>query len=266
MTRPVIGVTGPDRGGTIAWWFTAWAIWRAGGRPRRIRPGSAVPVDRLDGLIVGGGADVGEPNEIDFETAARPLGFWRRWIGGLIWMLRLLFRRRRGGRDDTARDVLEFRLVAEARRDGTPMLGICRGAQLINMAFGGTLQRDLSDFYEERPNPRSVLPTKDVVIEPSSRLAGILDAATCRVNALHSHAVDAVGDGLRAVARERNGVTQGIEAVHEPWVIGVQWHPEYLPHVKRQRRLFAALIERAATVHARLEDASIRPPVKTENR
>lgn len=247
MKRPIVGVTGPDRGGAIAWWFTAWAVRRAGGRPRRIRPGRPVPVERVDALIVGGGADVGEPEELDYDVVAQRFPFWRRLLGAIIWVLRVLFRirRRRGSREDAARDALEFRLVREALERQAPIMGICRGAQLVNLSFGGTLHRDLSDFYEERPNPRSVFPTKDVVIDPGTRLAEILETESCRVNALHSHAVDEVGPGLRVVARETNGVSQAIESIGSPWIIGVQWHPEYLPHIPRQRRLFRALIEQA---------------------
>jgi putative glutamine amidotransferase len=245
LSRPVIGVTGPDRGGLAAWIFSWWAVRRAGGKARWIRPGKPTPVERLDGLIIGGGADVGEPDSFDGEVEIRKLTVSRWLVGVVIWLLRILVRRSRGARDDAARDQLEFRLVEEAKASGIPMLGICRGAQLINRAFGGTLNRDLSDFYEERPNPRSVFPSKDIMVEPGSRLARVLEAEACRVNALHTHAVDEVGEGLRIVAREPNGVVQAIEGVGAPWVLGVQWHPEYLPRSARQRRIFEALVAQA---------------------
>lgn len=244
--RPTIGVTGPDRGGLAAWLLTAWAIRRAGGRPRRIRPARPVSVDALQGLIIGGGADVGDPAELDYGVVVEPLT-WRRRIGGvLIWLFRLLFRLRRGSSDDPARDQLEYQLVEGARAAGLPLLGICRGAQLINRAFGGTLHRDLSDFYVEKPNPRSVFPTKTVDIEPRSRLAQVLMTESCRVNSLHGQAVDRVGHTLRVVAREPNGLTQAFEGTSAEWVLGVQWHPEYLPQSPRQRRIFEALVRNAA--------------------
>jgi len=271
LKRPVIGVTGPDRGGLAAWLFSWWAVRRAGGRARWIRPGKPTPLERLDGLIIGGGADVGDPDNFDNMSKPRKLTFGRWLVGVAIWLLRILFRRSRGSRDDGARDRLEFALVEAAREEGIPMLGICRGAQLINRAFGGTLNRDLSDFYEERPNPRSVFPSKDVLIEPGSRLALVLDTEACRVNALHAHAVDEVGAGLRVVAREENGVVQAIEATGDDWILGVQWHPEYLPQSPRQRRIFEALVararkaERSSTESAQPARASA-PPLRTGSR
>jgi len=130
------------------------------------------------------------------------------------------------------------------------MLGICRGAQLLNRAFGGTVATDLSSFYEERPNRRSAFPAKEVELAPDSRLASILGPEPCRVNALHRHAVDRVGEELRIVARESNGVVQAIEGAGPAWVVGVQWHPEYLPQIPRQQRLFEALVRAAATERA----------------
>ncbi|MDX1626249.1 MAG: gamma-glutamyl-gamma-aminobutyrate hydrolase family protein [Wenzhouxiangellaceae bacterium] len=254
MSRPVVGVTGPDAGGQAAWWFTALAVRLAGGRPRRIQPKRPRPLSELDALIIGGGADVspslyGQQRPLPMrELADRGASGWRRALGYLLfplfWLIRRLFTKSTGGLDP-ARDQLEEALIREALEAGTPMLGICRGMQLINVVAGGTLLQSLEGFYDEVPAIRSVLPRKKIRLEPGSRLQAILGCDRCRVNALHSQAIDRFGRSLRAVARERTGVVQGIEAAGPQWLIGVQWHPEYLPQRAEQRALFRDLVRQA---------------------
>jgi len=125
------------------------------------------------------------------------------------------------------------------------VLGICRGAQLLAVHLGGRLAQDLTEFYTERPNPRSPLPTKTVRLEPGTRLRRILDADRCTVNALHSQAIVDPGPRLRVTAVEDNGVIQAVESIGREFLVGVQWHPEYLPQVARQQRLFKALVHHA---------------------
>ncbi|MEX0914654.1 MAG: gamma-glutamyl-gamma-aminobutyrate hydrolase family protein, partial [Wenzhouxiangellaceae bacterium] len=231
--RPKIGVTGPDRGGLAAWMFTALAVWRTGGRPLRIRPGHRVAFERLDGLIIGGGADVSptlydEPRHLPVREMNDPGMFgWRRALGfilfPLVWLLRRLLTKKRGGLDP-ARDELEHALIGQAIGKRMPMLGICRGMQLINVALDGTLHQSLEGFYDEYPAIRSVLPRKKVELKSGSRLQRIVGCSDCRVNALHRQAIDRLGHGLVAVAREPNGVVQGFEAAAgDRWLIGVQW-------------------------------------------
>lgn len=253
--RPRIGVTGPDHGGAAAWFFCALAVWRAGGRPLRIRPSRKTSIEQVDGLIIGGGADVspalyGERRHLPMRELSDPgaLG-WRRAVGfvlfPLLWLLRRLLTKERGGLDP-ARDELEHDLIGKAIERRLPMLGICRGMQLINVALGGTLHQSLEGFYDEYPAIRSVLPRKRVELKPGSRLAQIIGTRHAQVNALHHQAIDRLGEGLDAVAREANGVLQGFEAAGDRWLIGVQWHPEYLPQRHDQCALFEALVQRAA--------------------
>jgi len=253
--RPRVGVTGPDRGGAAAWFFSALAVRRSGGRPLRIRPSQKVSIDQLDGLIIGGGADVspalyGERRHLPMRelSDSDALG-WRRALGfvlfPLLWLLRLLLTKKRGGLDP-ARDELEHDLIGQAIERRLPMLGICRGMQLINVALGGSLHQSLEGFYDEYPAIRSVLPRKRVELKPDSMLQQIIGTQDVLVNALHRQAIDRLGEGLDAVAREANGVLQGFEAAGDRWLIGVQWHPEYLPQRPDQRALFEALVGRAA--------------------
>lgn len=255
-TKPLIGVTGPDKGGLAAWWFTWLAIWRAGGRAIRITPKRPCSIARLDGLIIGGGADVdptlyGEANDEPLESLKEESRTVGRWLLSVL-LFPLIYVVRRvlstmtnpaGG--DPDRDELESMLIREAMQRGLPVLGICRGAQLINVIAGGSLHRDLADFYAEAPQLTTVWPAKHIEIEPDSNLARVLGCTRCRVNSLHSQAVNDLADGMRIVAREPNGVVQAIEHCELAFAIGVQWHPEYLPQRRDQQGLFAALVEQA---------------------
>ena len=255
-SKPLIGVTGPDQGGRAAWWATRWLLKRAGARACWITPSRQRNVGELDGLVIGGGADI-EPKlygqqrmEEVFEAARERQTLHRKLVILLLFPLIYLMRRLLSGhtaaKEDSARDELELGLIRKGLDDGMPMLGICRGAQLINVALGGSLHQALTDFYTETPQIRSVLPRKEVKLEPDSRLVSILDCNPCRVNALHSQAIDEPGEGLRIVAREPNGVTQAVEHKDHPFVIGVQWHPEFMPQSEGQFGLFIALTEAAA--------------------
>ena len=253
--RPRIGVTGPDRGGLSAWLFTAWAVRRAGGQPVRIRPAKPQGLQEVDGLIIGGGADV-SPDLYGAESMPkleslqdRGLLGWRRLAGIVLFLLlfvirRLLVTKTSGLNAD--RDALEQELIAAAMAAKVPILGICRGMQLLNVVAGGTLHQDIEGFYEEQPAIRSVLPRKRIEIEPESRLAHILVATRLRVNALHSQAIAQLGESMQISACESSGVVQAIEHNGPDFALGVQWHPEYLPQRPEQRALFRALIRAAA--------------------
>jgi putative glutamine amidotransferase len=150
---------------------------------------------------------------------------------------------------DAPRDAWELALVEAAGGAGLPMLGICRGAQLLNVSAGGTLLQHLPALSDElhRVAAHDREPVHAVVIEPASRLADITGGGPIGVNSLHHQAVDRVGAGLRAVAWSPEGFVEAIEAVDAPQV-GVQWHPELLtgrgPHARLFAWLVAAALER----------------------
>lgn len=217
--RPLIGVTTSDRKSQLAWFFDWLAVWRNGGRAVRLSPGRSNDPDRLDGLIIGGGDDI-EAHLYD----------------GVLQM---------DVRVDPARDRLELSLLERLAPEGKPVLGICRGSQMINIFLGGSLHQDIHMVYEHTPRLRTVLPRKTVIIEAGSKLGHIMGIGECRVNSLHHQSVDRLGEGLRIVAHEASGVVQGVERPDHPFMIGVQWHPEFLVFTRAQQRLFRALIAAA---------------------
>ncbi|WP_251978919.1 gamma-glutamyl-gamma-aminobutyrate hydrolase family protein [Salinicola avicenniae] len=222
--RPLIGITTSDHKSRLAWWCDWLSVWRAGGRPLRISP-SRPPNRQLDALIIGGGDDIGA----------------HRYGGEVQLDVRL----------DPARDELELSLLADNLPRDIPILGICRGAQMINIHYGGTLIGDIRTTYSHIRNRRTVLPRKRVEIAPYSRLAEILNRRYCQVNSLHHQAVDHTGEGLDVVARDRDQLVQAIESASHPFLIGVQWHPEFLLFSRSQQRLIRALVTAARNARAK---------------
>ena len=220
-TKPLIGVTGPDEGGAAAWWFCRLAVCRAGGRAVRISPSKPVAIDSLDGIVMGGGADVDpalygkKKIELAMEVIRkkRSLAYTatRIFFYPLIYFARKLASSKTAPEGDEKRDALEYRLIEKALEKGIPILGICRGAQLINVVSGGTLYQDLSQFYLETPQYHSVFPRKTVMLLPGSRLSRICKSRRMRVNALHRQAIDRTGKNIRIAGAEPNGVVQAIE-------------------------------------------------------
>lgn len=259
-TKPIVGVTGPKKGGTSAWWFTRFSVWMQGAEAVRITPGQGAHQKKrydLDALILGGGADIhpdryGQPFEEEEHaefTKPKPSSL-RQWLirafsflfYPFLFLIRKLFSVPVPA-TDTERDELELGLLEEALDKNIPILGICRGAQLINVKMGGTLYRDIGGFYGEIPRIHSIWPRKRIRIDPESRLGEIIGKDRISVNALHRQAVEQLGDPLKVAAKEENGIIQAIELRDYPFLIGVQWHPEYMPQSFRQRRLFKSLVE-----------------------
>lgn len=231
MTRPLIGVTTSRRGGWRSYLMHRLALFRVGARSVRLIPGEPLPEEPLQGLIIGGGDDIGA--EI--------------YGGKVLPDVRI----------DPDRDKMELTLLKAALPAQLPVLGICRGSQMINVALGGTLHTDIYEVYVQAPKMRTVLPKKRVSIERDSRLDGILHCNPCLVNALHHQSVDRLGDGLKIAARDEIGIVQAIENEKAPFLIGVQWHPELLVWKKPQQRLFAALVRAAENVTAPLGVAAL---------
>jgi putative glutamine amidotransferase len=146
-------------------------------------------------------------------------------------------------------DAFEVALARRADRLGIPILGICRGAQAINVSRGGTLHQHLPDITDGTIHHRQSMSgertSHDVTIEPDSLLASVVGTATLAVNSFHHQAVDRLGRGLRAVAWAPDGTIEALEAPGRAFVLGVQWHAETLVAQRRERDLFTALVHAA---------------------
>jgi putative glutamine amidotransferase len=152
------------------------------------------------------------------------------------------------GKVDPPRDRVELTLTRWALTDGRPILGICRGVQTLNVACGGTLWQDIGaqvpgalDHRNQPGDPYGRL-THSVSLESGSRLEKLMEIEEMRVNSLHHQAPREPGRGLRAIAWASDGIIEGLEGKGDSWVVGVQWHPEWLLDNPCQARLFHAFV------------------------
>ena len=183
--------------------------------------------ERLDGLLIPGGVDM-DPGTYGEEI--RP----------------------EVGRLDAARDTVELELVRWAIEDGLPVLGLCRGAQVINVAQGGTLYQDIPaqlgstlqhDCYPTKGFARTHL-AHPVALTEGSRLRAALEHDTALVNSMHHQSVKDLGEGLMISAVAPDGVVEGIEGTGEAFLVGVQWHPEvFEAHDPSTRHLFREFVK-----------------------
>ncbi len=215
------------------------AIEQAGGLPVILPPlageGIAPLLDRLSGVCLSGGPD------LDPES-----------YGGA--------RHPELGPTEPDVDAFELAVARAADARGLPVLGICRGAQALNVARGGTLHQHLperpgSEVVHRQTAPCSEL-THDVELATGSRLRGLLRRRRVGVNSFHHQATDAVGEGLVAVAWAPDGVIEAIEAPEREFLVGVQWHAECLFERREHGALFSALIAAANRYEAPLERAA----------
>lgn len=178
-------------------------------------------VARVDGVLLSGGEDV---DPVQYGAARHPLT----------------------QPAHPGRDATEVAIALAAREAGRPTLAICRGLQLLNVAFGGTLVQDLGT---ERPgglaHPRDDARDERVhalSIAPDTRLATIVGAREITVNSLHHQAIDRVALSLRDTAHAPDGVIEAVESTDDWWAVAVQWHPEELMHDAQpwDRAIFAA--------------------------
>ncbi len=158
---------------------------------------------------------------------------------------------------DLPRDRFEMALYRAARAKGVPVLGVCRGHQLINIAAGGTLHQHvptLSGTVQHEQLDISGTPSHGVALEPGSALAQAFGSERIRTNSYHHQAVDKLGQGLRVVGRSADGITEAVENTEGSFVLSVQWHPEMsFQAFDEQIAPFAAFmqaVEKAQLVHA----------------
>lgn len=227
--RPVIGITGPQHGAIGPRTCIHLGVLLAGGKAMHLRPGDAINTAPLDGVIISGGHDV-EPTL--YKAAAEVKGNY-----------------------DAERDAFESAIIDCALRDATPLLGICRGAQLLNVRLGGTLHQDLSKRRNLTSKRRFLLPLKTLCLVKGSKLETVLGADDIRINSLHNQSIDQLGEGLCVSGRDLDDIVQAVENPAHRFLLGTQWHPEFLIYAARQRRLFRELVS-AADEYRNLRDAN----------
>lgn len=224
MTRPLIGVSTYLESGA------RWGVWEleaallpagyprlvqaAGGIAAMLPPDdpsyAAAAVARLDGLVIAGGPDV-DPARYGAERSPRC------------------------GPPAPERDAWELALIRAALDAGTPLLGICRGMQLLNVALGGTLIQHVDDHVAEV----GVFGRHAVKPVPGTRYGDLVPEET-DVPTYHHQAVDRLGTGLLPSAHASDGTVEAIELPDPAWVLGVQWHPEMGEDVRVMRALVSA--------------------------
>ncbi len=210
---PVIGVSAArgSNGGTIVSGTYIQAILKAGGTPIVIpvmTDGTVLRdiIKNIDALVMVGGDDV---NPSFYKEKAIP----------------------KVNEIDSVRDIYDLVSLKLATDRNIPVLGICRGEQLMNVAFGGTLYQDIplqvktSDIKHKQTESRE-LGTHTISIEKDSKLASILGVNEYKINSYHHQAVKKVAPGFRAVAKSPDGIIEAIEAYPDRSILGVQWHPE----------------------------------------
>ena len=222
MARPVIAITGPRRGAFGPRMLVALAIRLYGGRPLQLRPGDEQNRHQYDGVVITGGHDV-EPVLYAAEPEVEP-------------------------NYDSARDALEMTIIDDALSRALPLLGICRGAQLLNVHRGGSLYQELRSRRQKTSDRWTILPLKTLCIadEPEaadSLIATLFQQGQSRINSLHNQGIERIGEGLVVTGRDLDGIVQAIEDPTRRCLIGVQWHPEFLLYQRKQRALFRHLVD-----------------------
>ena len=206
------------------------ALHRAGGQegilaPRRLDgPDVDGLLDRFDGLLLIGGGDI-DPQHYGEDPLPECYGI------------------------DTEADLFEMRLVRAAVTRGMPVLAICRGFQVLNVAMGGTLHQHITGreglVGHGIPGVRPEL--HDVHLEPGTWTAKAMAAETVRVSSSHHQAVDRLGEGLAVAGRAPDGIIEAMEHPQGSWVVAVQWHPERTAEGDPAHQgLFEALVEQAS--------------------
>ncbi|MEM6650571.1 MAG: gamma-glutamyl-gamma-aminobutyrate hydrolase family protein [Pseudomonadota bacterium] len=220
-SSPVIGITKPEKGDNLAYFAISSAVRLVGGQPLEMTTSMSWRETYIQGLIIGGGSDVFPPHY--HQDAVE------------------------GAQYDQGRDEMEMYWARKARDTNLPTLAICRGAQVMNVASGGSLHQKLDEIYEDVDYPSTIYGQifyrKEINIDPQSLLSEIVSSDTAHVNSIHKQAIAETGENLTVTARERNGVIQAIEDKSRPYYLGVQFHPEFLIHRTQFRNIFKKLVE-----------------------
>lgn len=234
--RPVVGITASqsknadDLPSVMALQAYVYAVLQAGGAPVLLpsmlaEEGWESVYARLDGLLFSGGADLA-PDLFHGQPHPRIYGV------------------------DPLRDSVELSLFRAAMWDGKPLLGICRGIQLVNVALGGSLYTHLADQFpgaldHDYPGHLRTVLVHEVRLQAGTRLADICGKNILNVNSLHHQGLKETANGLRIAAYAPDGLVEAVELSEHPFALAVQWHPEWLTDQQPMRNLFQAFVQAA---------------------
>lgn len=222
-TKPLIGVTTSCQQGHIMWWLIRLGVTLAGGKALRLNVLNNRDFRHCDGYIISGGADIDPSCYGQENTASINI--------------------------EPARDALEQAVITHALKEKKPLMGICRGAQMINITQGGTLYQNAQNFYGNFVPSESVF--RKVFSRRKIRMIkkGILyelagKSTYLSVNSIHHQAIHQVGKQLKVVALDDDDIIQAIEIKDSDgiFIVGVQWHPELMLYRTFHRSLFSTLI------------------------
>jgi putative glutamine amidotransferase len=222
----LIALTKPEKGDWIQNIALKTALLAAGAKAKTVTPKD--PIHQLiknhdfKGFVISGGTDIhpslfGDPNEKESTPYDRP------------------------------RDEMELKLIQHALNQKLPLLCICRGAQLLNVANGGKLHTDIEKAFESAQYPSHLLAKvffrKLIYIEENTLFNRLLGKKKeMKVNSMHKQAISTVGRDLNAIARERNGIIQAIESRDHYFALGLQFHPEFLIYRSEIRSIFNGFV------------------------
>lgn len=228
--QPIIGITPDYDSNTNRYKLHqdyVSSIINAGGYPVMLFPDPVIP-PFIDGIVFTGGGDI---DPLLFHEEPLP----------------------ESGEISPFRDSFELSLCKCAIENNIPILGICRGMQVINIALGGTIYQDISVQTDSKLKHSQQAPrdygTHSIFIEENTLLSALWGKQKATVNSFHHQAVALLGDGLRISAKSQDGLAEAIEHMVNPFVVGVQWHPEAM-QAQEQKKLFSAFLKAAEAFHA----------------
>lgn len=220
--NPIIGITTPMSKGRTQNLAIRTCLYLSGAQTINLTPKEPRFDDRIDGLVLSGGTHL-HPSLFLSSNIQKNYSY------------------------DPDRDALEMKWIEIAQKRKIPIFCICRGTQLLNVFEGGTLHTDIKKVYQNANYPNSLIAKiffrKKIVIKEDSWLNEVFDKNETTVNSMHSQAIGKIGASLEVSAVEENGIIQAVEHEGKQFIMGFQFHPEFLFYRSDIRKLFRKFVK-----------------------